>query len=170
MESTPLDRRLTPEEYLQLRVETQLSYFERNSARNKRAFYLAQTFAIIGAASVPVLLSFTDEVAELRYLASFLGGATAVVSSIITLRKQQEMWIKYRTTAEALQREKFLYLTRTGVYTAPADSTPRQAEDHAYQNLVVRVEEVLSSENSGWGKFVGSGASGSTANATGENT
>lgn len=162
MESTPLDRRLTPEEYLQFRVEAQLNYFERNSSRNKKAFYLAQTFAIIGAASVPVLLSFTDEVAELRYIASFLGGATAVVSSIITLRKQQEMWIKYRTTAEALQREKFLYLTRTGAYSAPPDTTPRQAQDHAYHTLVLRVEEVLSTENSGWGKFVGSGAAGGT--------
>lgn len=155
MDNIPLDRRLTPEEYISFRIDDQLRYFENNSAKNKRSFYLAQTLAIVGAAAVPVLLNFADAYPVLQQVAAVTGGATAVISSMISLRKQQEMWIKYRTTAESLQREKFTYLARTGIYAPQAgDSNTKSSEEHAFQTLVLQVESILSTENSGWGKFI----------------
>lgn len=154
MTNIPLDRRLTPEEYISLRVDDQLRYFESNSAKNKYSFYTAQTLAIIGAAAVPVLLNFADAYPILQQIAAVTGGATAVISSMLTLRKQQEMWIKYRTTAENLQREKFTYLARTGVYAPQMGESAAAAEERAFQTLVLQIESVLSTENSGWGKFI----------------
>lgn len=152
----PVNRPLTPEEYIELRLDAQLVYFEKNSARYKRSYYLAQTFAVVGAASVPVLLNWAEAVPALKGVAGVTGAATAVVSSMLTLRKQQELWIKFRATAEQLQSEKFAYLTRTGVYAAEPPAP--DAEKRAFQNLVARVEAILTNENTGWSKYIGQNA------------
>jgi len=145
MANIPLDRRLTPEEYISLRVDDQLRYFENNSAKNKYSFYMAQTLAIIGAAAVPVLLNFADAYPVLQQIAAITAVAPPVMAAI---------WIKYRTTAENLQREKFTYLARTGVYAPQTGESAAAAEERAFQTLVLQIEGVLSTENSGWGKFI----------------
>jgi hypothetical protein len=56
------------------------------------------------------------------------------------LLQLQEHWIEYRSTAESLRKEKFLFLTQTDPYD----------KDDAFHLLVQRVEALLSKENAEW--------------------
>ncbi len=71
--------------------------------------------------------------------ASF-GLIVAVIAGIVSLYRFQENWTEYRAAAEALQQEKYLYLTRVEPYNA---SNP-------FELLVQRVEALLRTERSGW--------------------
>ena len=69
-----------------------------------------------------------------------MGVTVALIAGLITLYRFQELWIEYRTTAETLKHEKYLYLTQ---------STPYDGE-RAFNLLVNRVEGLISRQNSGW--------------------
>lgn len=57
------------------------------------------------------------------------------------MNKYHENWIQYRSTAEILKHEKFLYLTRSGGYKNSSAS---------FNELVERCESIISSENVDW--------------------
>jgi hypothetical protein len=56
----------------------------------------------------------------------------------------QERWIDYRTTAEALKKEKFLFVTKTEPYDG----------DDAFPILVQRMENLVSKENVTWAQYL----------------
>ena len=64
----------------------------------------------------------------------------AGIASILTLYKFQENWIEYRTLSEALKYEKFLYLTKAGIYK----------NSGTFPDFVERIEGILSKENAKW--------------------
>jgi hypothetical protein len=73
-----------------------------------------------------------------------LGVLVATAAGFSSLLKFQENWIKYRTSAESLKKEKFLF--QTGV--APYDGeTPLVL-------LVQRVETLVSQENTNWAQYM----------------
>ena len=61
--------------------------------------------------------------------------------SLLALNRHQENWLRYRGLAEALKREKYLFLTGTLPYDDPTTAFPR---------LVTACESLLSAENSHW--------------------
>ena len=69
-----------------------------------------------------------------------LGVVVAGIASILSLYKYHENWIEYRGATEALNYEKFLYLTGSGYYM----------ENNTLRAFVERVEGILSKENSRW--------------------
>ena len=69
-----------------------------------------------------------------------MGVAVALITGLVTLYRFQENWIEYRTTAETLKHEKYLYLTRS----APYDG------DNAFHRLVVTIESTISKETTAW--------------------
>ena len=78
---------------------------------------------------------------SLRLISSILGGVIVIITSLIQLYKYQENWILYRTTAELLKKEKYLYQNDAGDYSKldPAEKK---------KQLVERVETIVSSETS----------------------
>ena len=64
----------------------------------------------------------------------------AVLAGVIGLYRFQENWAEYRTMAEALKREKFLYLAKADPYGG----------DKAFELLVAQVEGLLKSETGNW--------------------
>ena len=56
------------------------------------------------------------------------------------LYQLQEHWISYRSTAEALKHERYLYLARAGPYTG---------EDR-HRALAERIEGLVSQEHAKW--------------------
>jgi hypothetical protein len=68
------------------------------------------------------------------------GALVAITAGGVSLWRLQELWIEYRATAEALKREKMLFLTQ-----APPYDTPQ-----AFGEFVTRVEALLGSENATW--------------------
>jgi hypothetical protein len=71
------------------------------------------------------------------------GGLAAVVvllESAQHLYQFQEHWITYRSTAEALKHERYLYLAKAGPY----------AGDDRHRELAERLEALVSQEHAKW--------------------
>lgn len=119
------------------RLEDQLAWYERNSARCKRWFHRLKVLQIVVAAMIPVSAALGASAA----VAGSLGAVIVVVEGVQQLFQYQQNWIGYRATAEALKHEKFLYLSHAGPYRADAGREALLAE---------RVEGRVSTEHAAW--------------------
>jgi uncharacterized protein DUF4231 len=129
--------------YLKERVEDQIAWYDRKAAFNKRWFISLRTIEIAAAAIVPFLSGFMVH--------PWIGATVGVIGIVITLCagvthlcQFQERWVEYRSTAEALKKERFLFVTRTEPYHA----------DDAFPILVQRIETVASKENVMWAQHL----------------
>jgi hypothetical protein len=120
-----------------LRLEDQIAWYDANSTRNQRAFKRLKYIEIAAAATIPVVSGFGTT----RIVAAVLGGVVLAIEAILHLNQYQQNWLTYRSTAEALKHEKFLYLARAGHYQGAADGHGLLAE---------RVEALVSQEHSKW--------------------
>ncbi len=132
------------EQYLQERLDDQISWYDRKSGSNQRLYKRLRLLEIVAAASIPLLTGFIAEYSFMTHVVAIVGVAVAVISGAFALFKFQENWIEYRTTAETLKHHKYLYLTR---------SAPYQGED-AFHTLVETVEGLISQENSKWTQYI----------------
>lgn len=130
---------MTPEEYIKNRVEDQIIWYESKSGLNKMWFIILQTTALVAATSIPVFAIFSGDMWA-RVTVAILGSATAITTGVISLHQFREHWIGYRTTAESLKHEKYLYQTSTGPYLG----------DDAFSVLTERIEALVSQENTAW--------------------
>jgi Protein of unknown function (DUF4231) len=133
-------------DYLKDRLEEQRSWYAAKSSFNKSRYRLFQIITIIASAAIPVINltsgwgdSGTQHGALLA--TSIISAGVAIVIAFTQLEKYFETWILYRTTAESLKREKFLFQNNCGEYS-------NLAEVDKNRLLVERVEAMLSSENS----------------------
>lgn len=118
------------------RLEDQLAWYERNSARCKRWFHRLKVLQIVVAAAIPVVAALGASAA----VAGSLGAVIVVVEGLQQLFQYQQNWVGYRATAEALKHEKFLYLSNAGPYRA----------DDPEALLAERVEARVSTEHAAW--------------------
>lgn len=130
---------MTPDEYLKDRVDDQIAWYDRKSGSNKKWFIILQVTTLVAAASVPVFAIFSGDMWA-RVIVAVLGSATAITTGVVSLYQFREHWIEYRTTAESLKHEKYLYQTGTDPYVG----------DDAFSVLVERVEALVSQENTAW--------------------
>lgn len=138
--------------YFAERLNDQINWYDNKSVHCQRKFKQHRLLQIVAAALLPVvaiisaaLHAVTDIDYHLidscfRIGAGVFGAAISISVSISTLCKYHENWIEYRTTAETLQHEKYLYLAKVEPY-AGKDAFPR---------LVEKVESIISKENSQW--------------------
>jgi hypothetical protein len=77
---------ISPEDYIEQRLNDQIGWYDRKSGTNQRWFKRLRFAEIVAAATIPFLSGFADK------------------------------WIEYRATAESLRKEKFLFLTQTEPY------------------------------------------------------
>lgn len=138
--------KMSPTQYLEERVGGQLAYFEQHSATNKRYYYLLQTLVVLGGAAIPVFISFSQQFPIFKDIASISGAMVVVITGILTIRKQQENWFRYRSVCENIQREKYAYLTRAGEYAVSAS----QSEERVFDLFVTRIELILANEKIAW--------------------
>ena len=74
-------------------------------------------------------------------LTATLGAIVVVLESVQHLYQWQTNWVLYRSTAEALKHEKYLYLSLAGPYAATPDPLGVLAE---------RLEGLISQEHARW--------------------
>lgn len=84
-----------------------------------------------------------DTIPYSAWVIGSLGVVIAVSVAAGSLYKFQENWIQYRTTAETLKHEKYLYLTKSAPYN----------EENAFIQLVQRIESLISKENTQWSRY-----------------
>jgi len=134
------------EEYLQTRVFDQITWYDKKSTTNKKWFLRMKITEVIMALFIPFLTGYiTDKTLELKIIVGMLGIIVAAVAGLITLIKFQENWIEYRTVAESLKLEKFLFLSKAGPYKGSHD---------AYPLFVERFESLISASTKKWVDYV----------------
>lgn len=137
---------MSPDEYVTERLDDQIGWYDRKSTRNKRCFYWFRAAEIIAATLVPFLTGYVsqDSPAVLTIIGA-LGVLIAVDAALTSLLQFQENWIEYRTTAESLKKEKYMFMTKV---------EPYDDEDDAFPTLVQRVETLISKENTNWAQYM----------------
>ncbi len=135
---------MTEEQYFQQRLEDQISWFDKKSSFNQKMYKRLVLVEILLSVSIPFITSFvTADTLVLKLLLGAMGIVIALIAGILSVYKFQELWVNYRATSETLQQEKYIYLTRSGMYQENRTSRP-------YNDFVLRVENILSKENLNW--------------------
>jgi hypothetical protein len=131
-------------EYLRERLEDQIRWYSDEAGRNKKWFMILKFFEILFALLLPVftVISFIFTGEEILYKVAviIIGVLLSGISTIQEFFGFHKKWIQYRTTAEALKHEKYLYVTRCYPYNGK----------DAFCKLVERVESIISRENIQW--------------------
>ena len=130
------------EEYLKDRWEDQKSWY-RNKSKSAKKWHLRFQIAIIVATVLVTLLTALGikEIDVTSIVTSIVASLVVVLVSISQLMKFEENWIRYRTTAEALKKEKVFFDTLTGPYSN---------SENPEQDFVERVESLISVEHQTW--------------------
>ena len=132
------------EQYLTERLDDQINWYDQKSGWNQRLHKRLRLAEVLAAASIPFLTGFIADFSFMTHVVAVVGVAIAVVSGAFSVFKFQENWIEYRTTAETLKHQKYLFLTQTSPYDGEA----------AFHILVETVEGFISEENSKWTQYI----------------
>jgi len=123
------------------RLEEQINWYDRKSAKQKRYFNVLKIVTIVAAATIPLLTTVPIEVKLSQTITAALGAAIVVIEGIQQLYQLQTNWILYRSTCESLRHEKYLYLGHAGPYAVAQD---------AHALLAERIESLVSQEHAKW--------------------
>ena len=121
------------------RLEAQFTWYDRRSRVNRTAYKCFKTATMMAAALIPGLTTFG--VHRAGEWSAVLGTLISVLESTQQLNQCYSKWTSYRATAEALEREKFYYLSSSGPYSKVENPLTMLAE---------RVEMLTSQENAKW--------------------
>jgi hypothetical protein len=119
------------------RLEDQLSWYDRKASYNERTFKRLRIAIIIASSAIPLCAAFV----KYNVITGALGALIALFEGLQHLNQHHQNWITYRSTAEALKHEKFLFLGLAGPYAS--SENPRTL-------LAERVESLVSQEVSKW--------------------
>jgi hypothetical protein len=125
-----------PAAVIMRRLEDQLTWYDTKASQSQKAYKRLKIAQMVVGATVPVVAALSLPAAVTATLAALV----VLAEGIQQLNQWQTNWVLYRSTAEALQREKFLYNAEAGPYESP-DRDRRLAE---------RVDNVLSRETVKW--------------------
>jgi hypothetical protein len=138
--------------YLQIRINPQIKWLNESSGKYKKGFMRYRVIALVLSSLTTILPSYMNykdsknpQISALVGWIPFvvqLASASATLSlALLSLNRSQENWVRYRSSAEALEREKLLFLTRT---------TEAYASDKALENFVLQAEAIMQEERSQW--------------------
>lgn len=133
------------QDYLDLRLEDQINWYDKKSKFNQKMYKRLVLIEIILSVSIPFFASYiNDENPVVKVTIGIIGVSIALIAGVMNLYKFHENWISYRTTSETLKHEKYLYLTKSGIYKE------NESQNTPYSSLVQRVESIISKENTNW--------------------
>lgn len=122
------------------RLEDQIGWYDRKSMENQRSYKRLKVATITAAALVPIVANLG--VPGAGPTAGLLGVLIVVMEGLQQLNQYQQLWISYRSTAETLKHEKYLFLGRAHPYHV--------AEEELIPLLAERVESLVSQEHAKW--------------------
>jgi Protein of unknown function (DUF4231) len=127
------------EDYFSGRLEEQIAYYEKAAGRAKQMHVRLQGAIIVLSVMVPVAVSHPQDWSGWQRVLVLAGSLLLpAMTGLTSFRKYGETWISYRTTAELLKTEKYLFLTGSGRY---------RDNPNAFHDLVEAVEALLIAEH-----------------------
>src|SRR5215475_387969 len=118
------------------RLEDQIGWYSSKSGENQRLYKWLKLLEIAVAAALPVVAAVHSPV----WVTGGLAAVIVVLEGAQHLYQYQEHWITYRSTAEELKHERYLYLAKAGPYTG----------DDRHDQLAERLEGLISPEYAKW--------------------
>jgi hypothetical protein len=130
-------------QYVTDRYEDQIGWYDRKAARDQTIYRWMQWTLIVLAAITPILIEFKPPPLGAGWIqwATLTSAVVAILTAGLKTFKYQENWINYRTTCEALRKERHFYDAGLGDY--------RTADDRE-SLFVERVESLISREATMW--------------------
>lgn len=131
---------MNPEQYIQERVQDQLTYYRKAANRTKQAHIWIQSSIILLGILVPVLANLDVNLIGVSKTAviTVVSLLLAALTGISNFRKYGDLWLAYRTTEELLKKELFLFQTGAAPYTE---------KDSAFSEFVQNIESTISIEH-----------------------
>lgn len=131
---------ISEDAYFQERLDKQIDWYDTKSGDCQKRFKIIRCSAISLSASIPFLIGFISDFSFFEEIVSGIAVIIVILEAMLSITKYHENWIEYRSICETLKHEKYMYLTRTGVYDI----------DNPFKVLVERAENVISRENVNW--------------------
>lgn len=132
---------MNEQDYITQRLDDQQKWYSQKSRDNQSMYRRLRLIQIILAATLPFAIGYiSQETTWLKILTGAMSILIAILEGVQTLFKYQDNWSSYRSTSEALKREKILFETHSNPYNT----------EGAFQLLVERVEAITTDENKGW--------------------
>jgi hypothetical protein len=133
-------------DYAMERLEDQIKWYDRKSGYNQRMFKGMKTLTIVLSLIIPLFATFAAYKGNIdgklvALIAGVLGALIALLEAVQQLNQYHNNWTAYRSTAEALKHEKYLYLSKAGPYAAAENANALLAE---------RIESSVSQEHAKW--------------------
>ncbi|RGB46799.1 DUF4231 domain-containing protein [Streptococcus gallolyticus] len=125
--------------YILERLDDQINWYDNKSQCHQKWYKRYKKIEILAGAIVPIASALN--IANFKFISVVCSSLILACESLISLSNHQSHWTQYRTTAETLRHEKYMYQTQTGVY---------KNEDDKFALLVERCETIISSENINW--------------------
>jgi Protein of unknown function (DUF4231) len=129
-------------DFLELRWLDQVTWMEAKASKAQRFYYRLRLVTIVGAVVVPALVALNTldgwpgDAAQIgAWIVSLVVAVSAAVEGFFQFGQR---WRNYRSTAERLKTEGWLYLELAGPYAAVDGS-----HKDAYRTFVSRVEELI---------------------------
>lgn len=133
-------------DYAMERLEDQIKWYDKRSSYNQKMFKGMKTITIVVSLLIPLFAAFAAYKGNIdgklvALVAGIMGALIALLEAVQQLNQYHHNWITYRSTAETLKHEKYLYLSNAGPYAAAANAKVLLAE---------RIESSVSQEHAKW--------------------
>jgi hypothetical protein len=135
---------MNQEEYINDRLEDQIKWYNANSKLNKNYYQTFKIIEIVLAAILPFLIALSENNYSIKIISGIMSILVGIIASVLIAFKFHEKWIQYRTTCENLRHEKYLFATKSSIYSS----------NDNFKVFVERVEFIISKENSDWTQLV----------------
>ncbi|WP_081461255.1 DUF4231 domain-containing protein [Geobacter sulfurreducens] len=124
-----------------LRLEDQLRWYDSKSVRCQKLYKRLKIVQIALAVLIPLISHLDPEFA--KWGTSAAGALIAILEGVQHMNQYSTLWVTYRSTAERLKHEKYLFLSAAGPYKG-------LPEPERLVALAERVEEHVSTEHANW--------------------
>lgn len=131
------------------RLDEGIKYYKRSADSSWRKFTALKMLQILIGATIPICSLIVPLVTGDGYqlaaiINGILGTAIAAIESYLQLGQTERNWYRWRSTQQALQREKSLFLQNAGPYYAGTEPKPSNVI------LAERTEQIISEEHLEW--------------------
>ncbi|WP_062520565.1 DUF4231 domain-containing protein [Demequina silvatica] len=127
-------------------LEEKHRWYERAATVARLRYQVTKVAQLVLGAAVPVLVLLGDQ----EVLTAAIAACVVVAEGMQQLFQWHASWMRYRVAAQALDRERMLFLSAA----APYDGADRE------RVLVVRLDALLAEENAGWAEVTRRGPGG----------
>jgi len=123
------------------RLDDQIRWYAKRSVRCQRLYKWLKGFQLSLAVLIPILVTVPAD--GIKWIVAAAGAGIAILEGIQQMNQYSTLWLAYRSTAEYLKHDKYLFLSGAGPYR-------NLSTNDGLVVLAERIEERVSAEHANW--------------------